>query len=139
MVLDAWRGFDAACEVDEPSCVLIGQLGHGRVEFLRPRQVDVAALHMHVGEDADGHVAAACKLYGKSFGHFLHGCFTEVTQHTGCHILGDECVLVIDFACEGLQVAGADVLVSGNRFLGSEGSVALVQLSFVTNQLIFVF
>ena len=93
--------------VHQRVCVLQRQFGHRGVELLGAGQVDVAALDVDVGVEAQGRVvrssssrakAAVLQLDGEAHRHEACGGFAEVLQHGLGHLLGDERVEVRNLA-----------------------------------------
>ena len=119
--------------VDQLACILGSQFGNCRVEFLGTCKVDVATLHVDVGEDTDSHILTIVESDGESLGHLLYGSLAEIAEHGCCHILRDEGVLMRDFTRQCLGVTGAQTFVGRNRRLSVQGLIAQIQLTFVFN------
>ena len=121
----------ASSLVDQLACILGSEFCHRRVELLGTRQIDIATLHVDIGEDTDGHVLTIVESDSKTLCHLLYCGLAEIAEHGSSHVFGDEGVLMRDFTRECLGVTGAQVFVGRDGRLSVQGLIAHVELSFV--------
>lgn len=113
------------------------EVGHRRIKLLGTFQIDVAALYVNVGMNAQSHVVAVFQLDGEAHRQEMRGSLAEVFEYRSGHLLGNQRVLVCNLAGESYLVATRCLFVGGYRLpIHAERLYAVVQTNLVFYHLI---
>ena len=108
------------------------EVGHRRIKLLGTFQIDVAALYVNVGMNAQSHVVAVFQLDGEAHRQEMRGSLAEVFEYRSGHLLGNQRVLVCNLAGESYLVATRCLFVGGYRLpIHAERLYAVVQTNLV--------
>jgi len=111
----------------EVAGVLEGEVGDGGVELLCAAEVDVVAVEVDVGVDAEHDVAIFAELDGVALTDELGDGLAEGVEDGLGHIFWYKLVVEVEVVGDKVVVGGLADLVGGDGFAGAEGFIAIVE------------
>ena len=115
----------------EVAGVLEGEVGDGGVELLCAAEVDVVAVEVDVGVDAEHDVAIFAELDGVALADELGDGLAEGVEDGLGDVFGYKLVVEVEVVGDKVVVGGLADLVGGDGFAGAEGFDTIVQLNII--------